>query len=107
MIIFPLSTELSSSFFGTEKKNKFACFTLKMDTNNKNKSTHSRGSSVCDHCGKGMNRHNLRRHTLESLYLHFKNNRNGIHFHTGNILRSYGKTVENILSAKSRIPLYK
>ena len=36
-----------------------------MDTNNKNKSTHSRGSSVCDHCGKGMNRHNLRRHTLE------------------------------------------
>ena len=65
MIIFPLSTELSSSFFGTEKKNKFACFKLKMDTNNKNKSTHSRGSSVCDHCGKGMNRHNLRRHTLE------------------------------------------
>ena len=44
---------------------------------------------------------------MESLYLHFKNNRNGIHFHTGNILRSYGKTVESILSAKSRIPLYK
>ena len=44
---------------------------------------------------------------MESLYLHFKNNRNGIHFHTGNILRSYGKTVESILSTKSRIPLYK
>ena len=34
---------------------------------NKNKTllTHSRGSSVCDYCGKTMNRHNLKRHTLE------------------------------------------
>ena len=27
--------------------------------------THSRGSSVCDYCGKTMNRHNLKRHTVE------------------------------------------
>ena len=44
---------------------------------------------------------------IESLYLHFKDNRNGIHFYTGNIFRSHGKTVENILSSKSRLPLYK
>ena len=27
--------------------------------------THSRGSSVCDYCGKTMNRHNFKRHTVE------------------------------------------
>ena len=44
---------------------------------------------------------------MESLYLHFKDNHNGIHFYTANIFRSHGITVENILSAKSRLPLYK
>ena len=32
---------------------------------NKTPLTHSRGSSVCDYCGKTMNRHNLKRHTVE------------------------------------------
>ena len=44
---------------------------------------------------------------MESLYLHFKDNHNGIHFYTANIFRSHGITVENILSAKSCLPLCK
>ena len=32
---------------------------------NKTPLTHSRGSSVCEYCGKTMNRHNLKRHTVE------------------------------------------
>ena len=32
---------------------------------NKTPLTHSRGSSVSDYCGKTMNRHNLKRHTVE------------------------------------------
>ena len=44
---------------------------------------------------------------MESLYLHFKDNTNGIHFYTCNIFRSHGKTVDTILSRKSRLPLFK
>ena len=44
---------------------------------------------------------------IESLYLHFKDNQKGIHFYTANIFRYHGITVENILSAKSCLPLYK
>ena len=31
----------------------------------------------------------------------------GIHFHTCNMFRSHGKTVDTILSRKSRLPLFK
>ena len=35
------------------------------------------------------------------------NRKGGIHFYTGNLFRSSGITVENILAKKSRLPLYK
>ena len=44
---------------------------------------------------------------MEALHIHFKDNPKGIHFYTKNIFRSNGKTVEKILSTKSRLPLYK
>jgi hypothetical protein len=34
-------------------------------SNMSNQKTHSRGSCVCDHCGKSMNRHNLKKHVQD------------------------------------------
>ena len=36
-----------------------------MDPKSKSQLTHSRASAVCDYCGKAINRHNLKRHTLD------------------------------------------
>ena len=36
-----------------------------MDPKTKTPVTHSRGSCICDHCGKKMNRHNLKKHTQD------------------------------------------
>ena len=30
-----------------------------------NQTTHSRGSCICDHCGKKINRHNLKKHVTD------------------------------------------
>ena len=43
---------------------------------------------------------------MEALQLHFKDNPKGIHFDTHNIFRSNALTVQNILSKKSRLPLF-
>ena len=36
-----------------------------MDSKTKTPVTYSRGSCVCDYCGKQMNRHNLKKHTQD------------------------------------------
>ena len=43
---------------------------------------------------------------LEALHLHFQGLQKGIHFYSHNLFRSNGLTVQNILSKKSRLPLF-
>ena len=41
---------------------------------------------------------------MESLFLHFKDKTNGIHFYNCNIFRSHGKTLDTLFKNKEEPP---